>query len=319
MLSQITLSGLPADDRRCTVAEVEAYCHPQMYPAVPPRLYHNIGRGKFEDVTDMAGFGKSLGKGMGIGIADFNNDGRMDVFIANDTERNFLFLNQRDGTFKEAGLEYGVAYNEEAATVSAMGVDARDYDNDGFVDLFYNDLMGQTWGLFRNSGGRFFRYASPPAQVAQLSQRFSGWSTGFIDYNNDGWKDLYSANGDVDNLTAGSPQHDTMFENQGSRGFLDVSPDMGADFLREGYQRGSAFADINNDGFMDVVVTSLNRRPRILVNSADNGNHWLMVKLDRPQEQSRRGGREGKTHYPFRPRPVQPCDRLSRFHVLQRS
>jgi hypothetical protein len=269
----------PDGDRPCSVRGVEAYCHPQTYPAVPHRLYHNLGGGKFEDVTEKSGFGKSLGKGMGIGIADFNNDGWMDVFIANDTERNFLFLNQGNGTFKEVGLEFGVAYNDEGATVSAMGADAKDYDNDGFVDIFYNDLMGQTWALFRNQRGRSFHYSSPSTKIVQLSQHLSGWSDGFIDYDNDGWKDIFSANGDVDNLTPSSPQHDTMFENDGGKGFVDVSPDMGADFLRLGYQRGSAFADFNNDGFMDLVVTSLNQKPRILVNSADNGNHWLLLKL----------------------------------------
>jgi hypothetical protein len=269
----------PEEDRRCTVRGVEAYCPPQAYPPVPNRLYHNLGGGKFEDVTEKSGFGKSLGKGMGIGIADFNGDGWMDVFIANDTERNFLFLNQGDGTFKEVGLEFGVAYNDEGATVSAMGADAKDYDNDGFVDLFYNNLMGQTWGLFHNQHGRSFRYSSAAAKIVQLSERMSGWSNGFIDYDNDGWKDLFSANGDVDNLTPSSPQHDTMFKNQEGKEFIDVSPAMGEDFLRIGYQRGSAFADLNNDGFMDLVVTSLNQKPRILINSADNGNHWLLLKL----------------------------------------
>ena len=113
----------------------------------------------------------------------------------------------------------------------------------------------------------------------QLSEHLSAGSTGFIDYDNDGWKDLFSANGDVDNLTTLSPQHDTLFENREGKEFADVSQDMGEDFLRVGYQRGSAFADLNNDGFMDVVVTSLNRKPRILLNSADNGNHWLLMKL----------------------------------------
>jgi len=269
----------PREDQRCETRGVESYCHPKTYPAVPQRLYRNLGGGKFEDVTDKSGFGKIPGKGMGIGIADFNNDGWMDVFIANDTERNFLFLNQKNGVFKEAGLEFGVAYNDNGATVSAMGADAKDYDNDGFTDIFYNDLMRQSWALFHNQRGRLFRYSSPAAKIVQLSETFSGWGGGFIDYNNDGWKDIFSANGDVDNLTSGSPQHDTMFENVDGKEFVDVSQRMGEDFLRVGYQRGAAFADFNNDGFLDVVVTSLNQKPRILLNSADNGNHWLLLRL----------------------------------------
>src|SRR3989449_6695696 len=230
----------PQTDKRCSRGDVELYCSPSVYSSVPQRLYHNLGNGKFEDVTDKTGFGSAPGKGMGIGIADFNDDGWLDVFIANDTERNFLFVNQGNGTFKELGLEYGVAYNDDASPVSAMGVDAKDYDNDGWGDVFYNDLMGQIWALFRNQRGRSFPHGSPAAKLVRPSESKSGWSAGFIDYNNDGWKDLYSANGDVDNLVPNAKQSDTMFENVEGREFVDVSGQMGKDFLRTGFQRGAA-------------------------------------------------------------------------------
>jgi hypothetical protein len=168
-----------------------------------------------------------------------------------------------------------------------MGSDAKDFDNDGWVDVFYNDLITQTWALFQNRAGRDFRYYSIPTRIARLSERFSGWSAGFIDYNNDGWKDIYSSNGDVDYLIENAAQHDTMFENQDGKTFADVSAELGESFLRKGFQRGSAFADLNQDGFLDIVVTSLNEKPRILMNSADNGAHWLLVEL-----QGRRGNRD---------------------------
>ena len=267
----------PQTDLRCAMGSKEYYCDPRRYKSVAPRLYHNLGHGKFEDVTEKSGLAKSPGKGMGISIADFNNDGWQDVFIANDTEPNSLFINQGNGTFEERGLELGVAYNDNAHTGSSMGSDAKDYDNDGNVDIFYNNLKGQIWQLLRNSGNLFtLPYAT---KIQTLSRPYSGWSNGFIDYNNDGWKDIYSANGDVDDVNEDSPEHDTMFENVDGKSFVDVSAEMGKDFLHKGYQRGSAFGDLNNDGSLDIVVTSLNESPRILMNTADSGNHWLMLSL----------------------------------------
>jgi hypothetical protein len=268
----------PATDARCMMSDQDYYCDPRRYPSVPDRLFRNLGKGKFAEVTEKAGLAATPGKGMGVSIADFNGDGWMDIFVANDTEPNFIFINQKNGSFEEQGLEMGVAYNENARVGSSMGSDAKDFDNDGKVDIFYNNLMGQVWQLLRNRGDLFQSYSSL-SQVHRLSMPFSGWSAGFIDYNNDGWKDIYSSNGDVDVVNAKSPQHDTIFENVDGKTFVDVSGDLGKDFLRKGYQRGSAFADLNNDGSLDVIVTSLNEPPRILMNSGGTGNHWLVLSL----------------------------------------
>ncbi len=270
---------IPSDDAAQTTKKVESYCSPHDVVSVSPRLYRNLGQGKFQDVTEQSGLGSIAGKGMGISVADFNNDGLMDIFIANDTERNFLFINQGNGTFKEQALLFGVAYNELGGVVSGMGSDARDISNDGYVDIVFNDLAGQMFGLFRNSKGHFFDDVSRESNLQQLSAPYSGWSLGFIDYDNDGWLDLYSANGDVDDLKADSKEHDSMFRNLDGKHFADATNKMGDDFLFSGFQRGAAFADLNNNGLQDIVVTSLGQRPRILMNRGLSKNHWLTIDL----------------------------------------
>jgi hypothetical protein len=268
----------PETDHRCAMSDMDLYCDPRRYPSVPHQLFRNLGNGRFADVTARVRLDEAPGKGMGVSIADFNADGWLDVFVANDTDPNFLFLNRQGKYFEEMGLQLGVAYNENAQAGSSMGCDAKDYDNDGRVDIFYNNLRSQIWGLLRNTG-QAFELVSTPTRLTYLSRPYSGWSNGFIDYNNDGWKDLYSSNGDVDEFNELSPQNDTMFENIDGKYFVDVSAELGPDFMQKGFQRGSAFGDLNNDGWMDIVVTSLNRRPRILLNSGVPGRHWLLVEL----------------------------------------
>ncbi len=270
----------PATDQRCyDGAKREIYCSPTRYVSVPNRLYHNRGHGKFEDVTERAGLGSAAGKGMGVSIADVNNDHQPDIFIVNDTERNFLFVNQGGGRFREQGAISGVSYNGDGNTVNGMGSDAKDFNNDGLVDLFYNDLATQVFALFAGDRGNTFRYVSHPKGLGRLSYRFGGWGAGFIDYDNDGWKDLYSANGDVDYLGDNASQSDTMFRNLVGKSFADTSAAMGSGFTRRGFHRGSAFVDLNDDGALDIVVTGLNERPRFLLNAGTPGAHWLVLDL----------------------------------------
>ncbi|MEO8682696.1 MAG: CRTAC1 family protein, partial [Vicinamibacterales bacterium] len=278
----------PESDYQCAdSSNQEIYCSPTRYVSVPNRLYRNLGNGKFDDVTERAGLAEAHGKGMGVSIADVNNDNLPDIFIVNDTERNFLFLNQGAGKFREQGAIYGVAYNDDGVTVNGMGSDAKDFNNDGFVDLFYNDLATQVFALFAGDRGKSFRYVSYANGLGRLSYRFGGWGAGFIDYDNDGWKDLYSANGDVDYLGDNAKQADTMFRNLDGKAFADVSAAMGAAFTPKGFHRGSAFSDLNNDGSLDIVVTGLNERPRILINAGTPGAHWLLLDL-----QGTRGSRD---------------------------
>jgi len=263
---------------------LRVYCHPMYFEGLTNTLYRNRGDGTFEDVTEKSGIGKCQGRGMGIAFADYDNDGFMDVFVTNDNQANFLFHNRGDGTFEEVALEAGVALMNTGQPVSSMGADFRDYDNDGLSDIFVTDLNNETFPLFHNLGGGMFEDASFMSRLAVLSASRGGWSAGMADLNNDGWKDLVSTNSHADdNVELFSAYHyrqaNSIFANLGDGTFWDVTAEVGKDFQVPRAHRGCAFADFNNDGKIDMVVSSLQDPAELWQNISPNENHWIILKL----------------------------------------
>ncbi|HEY7352271.1 MAG TPA: CRTAC1 family protein, partial [Terriglobales bacterium] len=251
-----------------------SYCHPDMYRAEPVLLYHNNGDGTFTEVSREAGLGKVLGKGMGIAIADFDRDGLPDIFIANDNDRNLLLRNRGSGKFQEAGMATGVAYNGDGRQISGMGADFRDFDGDGLPDIVMTGLRGETFELFRNHGDGTFEDASASSGLLTLSRPWNGWGCGLVDLDNDGWLDLFIANGGLD---TNEPQPNRVFRNERGK-FTDVSADAGPDFSRACLHRGCAFADFDNDGRIDIAVTAINEPMELWMNRTP-AQHWLTLKL----------------------------------------
>jgi enediyne biosynthesis protein E4 len=274
----------PAAEPFCGPAPgLRTYCHPDRYAPLPNQLFRNNGDGTFTEVSVESGVARHLGKGMGAAVADVDGDGWPDVFVANDTVPNFLFRNRRDGTFEEVAADWGVAVNQFGTAVSAMGADLRDVDNDGLVDLFVTDLTNEGFLLFRHAGG-WFEDASDLSRVTLATLPYTGWSNPVADYNNDGWKDLFSANGHViDNIelmqSRTYKQPNTLLLNNGDGTFLDVSAEAGADFVRPAAHRGAAVADFDNDGRLDLVVTALGDRPKLLRNVTPSDGRWLLLRL----------------------------------------
>jgi enediyne biosynthesis protein E4 len=256
---------------------VRVYCHPREYRGLPNRLYRNRGDGTFEDVSEASGVLRHVGKGMSAAVLDADGDGWPDVFVTNDSAPNFLFRNQRDGTFEEAALKFGVAFNEQGSAVSSMGVDARDYNNDGLPDLIVTALVGENFPLFRNLGNGSFRDATYPSRLGLAAARRSGWGVAMADLNNDGWKDLFTANSHVtDNIEAIRSERylepSSVFLNRGGVfvGVQEIGP--------AAAHRGVVVADLDNDGRLDAVITVLGGRPEIWRNETDGGN-WVNVRL----------------------------------------
>jgi hypothetical protein len=268
----------------CLSNGVRAYCAPDSYIGLPNLLFHNNGDGTFTDVSEESGIFKHVGKGMGVAFADYDNDGFVDIFVANDTFRNFLFHNNGDGTFTETGLLSGVAYPENGRSVAGMGVDFRDIDNDGLPDIFETAMYGDDFLLFKNRGRAGFDYATFSAHIAAATQKLTAWGTGIFDFDNDGWKDIFTANAAIlDNSEAVShlpyKLPNSLLRNNRDGTFTDVAAQSGAGFGVPAAHRGAAFGDLNNDGRIDIVTNCLNERPEILINRSVNPNHWLLINL----------------------------------------
>jgi enediyne biosynthesis protein E4 len=259
--------------------EWHTYCPPEEFPATTSVLYRNNGDGTFEDVSQKSGISARKGRGLGVAFADYDGDGFTDVFVANDGMQQFLFHNNRNGTFSERALESGAGLSEDGRRLSGMGVVFQDYDNDGRPDIIVTELPREIYGVYHNEGGGLFTYRSLETGLGVLSSGSSGWGVGLEDFDNDGWKDLFVAQGHVlDNVEQIDPSlhyrelpllamnHNGRFERTDSGAQSAVAA------------RGAAFGDINNDGWVDAVTTVLGSRPQVYLNQ-EGSQHWLVVTL----------------------------------------
>ena len=261
------------------------YCAPQVHRPQPDRLYRNQGRGRFVDVTTTALVGRAVGAALGVVTADFNNDGWLDIYVANDGHENQLWMNQRDGTLINTGLLAGTALNADGETEASMGVDAGDFDNDGDEDLFMAHLTDQTNTLYVNDGTAFFEDQSARSGLGPPSFSYTGFGAGWFDFDNDGWLDVLVANGLVRDLDEGTSdpfpyaQRNQLFRNLGTGRFEEVTAQAGEIFDVPAVGRGAAFGDIDNDGDVDVLVGNDNGPARLLLNQVGSRHHWLGYRL----------------------------------------
>ncbi len=275
-------------NKKCFAATGEPdYCTPAIYRPMPDRLFRNDGGGKFTDVTQAAGIGRAFGPGLGVVAADYNLDGWIDLYVANDGAENLLWLNKGDGTFEEVGLISGAAYGADGVARAGMGVTAGDFDNDGDEDILVTNLRREGSTLYRNDGRGGFYDATTEFGLAHLSFPFTGFGVEWFDYDNDGRLDLFAANGAVTIMETlrGNPypfhQRNQLFHNEGEgKRFLEASAAAGPALLSSEVSRGAAFGDIDNDGDIDIVVSNNNGPTRLLLNEAGARSAWLMVRLE---------------------------------------
>jgi enediyne biosynthesis protein E4 len=269
--------GIAADGKR-------HYCIPRIFRPMPSWLFHNNGDGTFTDVSKESGIAKVMGKTLGVVATDINNDGRMDLFVANDTVADFLFVNRGGGRFEEIGLAADVAYSAEGRPRSGMGVDSADYNEDGWMDLFVANIDEEIFSLYKNNHDETFDDLAMPLGIGMPTRWLSGWGLKFLDYDNDGNLDLLLANGFPDDLVEEFSSQVKyrepllLFQNAGST-FKNVSEQSGPVFLKSFSSRGLALGDFNNDGAVDVLISVNDGAPVLLRNNAGRQNHWLGVRL----------------------------------------
>ena len=275
----------PDSPQTCEVYGVRTSCAPGSYDGSPPVLYHNNGDGTFTNVTKQAGLFQPKGKNLAVGAADYDNDGWPDLFVANDGVVSYLYHNQHDGTFKETGMMAGMAVGGEGQIMAAMCISLGDYNNDGWLDLYISDWQGYGDHLWRNNGKGEFVEVSDDAGITGPTRNHLSFGGGFFDYDNDGWLDLFIANGHVfpfiEQVFRGVhyKQINSLFHNEGNGKFVETTAQSGSGFSIAHLGRGVAFADFDNDGFVDMVVANDGEAPLLMHNSGGNGNHFVNLKL----------------------------------------
>jgi hypothetical protein len=278
----------PEGNRICSAPDGSRdYCSPLIYVPAPDRLYRNRGDGTFEDVTAKSGIAREFGNGLGVVVADFNGDGWPDIYVANDGMLNQLWTNQKDGTFADDALISGTAVNMEGSAEASMGVDAVDVDGDGDEDLFMTHLLGETNTIYINNGEGWFEDRTVSTGLAAPSQGYTSFGTAWLDVDNDGWLDLYIANGGVNIFLTlvqqrdPYPLHQTnqLFLNLGGGQFREITGKAGKVFELSEVSRGVASGDVDNDGDADLLVVNNNGRARLLINNQGDRQHWLGLRL----------------------------------------
>jgi hypothetical protein len=274
--------------KKCyTPGAAEDYCGPRGHDPLPNRLFRNRGDGTFEDVTEKSQIAREYNGALGIVCADFNGDGWPDIYVADDERPNQLWINKRDGTFENLGMLAGCALDQNGLSLSGMGVDAGDFDNDGDEDILVANLKGEHASLYVNDGKGSFDDRSEESGLAAATMAYTSFGAGFIDYDNDGWLDIFIANGEIRTVEAlarsGDPfplgQRNLLLRNMRNRRFEDVSRHAGAAFDLTEVSRGVAFGDIDNDGDIDILVVNNNGPARLLINNVGHKKHWLGLRM----------------------------------------